>query len=328
MDQAAPATRVTLHASDSRGLVWGYHLPTARALRLADALPEGPVWLHFNLADARARTWLAEESGLGEDAMAVMLETQPRAQLELLPEGLCGTVEDLHHDFHGDPEGFGELRFFIDDTRVISARRHPLKAVDVLHRQLERGEAIESTGAWLEEFVEALTQVFHGTVHSLADQVDALEDEIVGGASTQGQRASLAALRRLIVRFRRHVSANRTALARLRMRRLRSSDDDATRHSLEHLDGVSQDLDLVHERVRLLQEEVASRLAEATNRNLYVLSIVTTALLPATLVTGLWDMNVGGMPWADDSRGFFWATIVVAGSIGLALALLRGSKVV
>jgi zinc transporter len=319
---------VSLHTSDSRGLVWGYQLASARPLRLTEPLPEGPLWLHFNLADARARTWLAEESGLGEDAIATLLEPQPRAQLELIPGGVCGIVEDLHHDFRGDPEGFGELRFVIDDTRVISARRHPLKAVDLLHRRLERGEPIEDTAVWLDEFVEALTQVFHGTVQGLADQVDALEDEIVGGASTQGQRASLAALRRLIVRFRRHVSANRTALARLRARPLRRADDDATRHSLEHLDGVSQDLELVHERVRLLQEEVASRLAEATNRNLYVLSIVTTALLPATLVTGLWGMNVGGMPWADDPLGFLWTTLVVLSSIGLALLLLRGSKVV
>ena len=48
------------------------------------------------------------------------------------------------------------------------------------------------------------------------------------------------------------------------------------------------------ERSRLLQEELRSRLGEATNRNLYLLSVVTTALLPITLITGVFGMNVGG----------------------------------
>jgi zinc transporter len=79
--------------------------------------------------------------------------------------------------------------------------------------------------------------------------------------------------------------------------------------------------------VRLLQEEVSNLLAEATNRNLYVLSIVTTALLPATLITGALGMNVGGLPWTDDLHGFGWAGFSLFVSILLSLALLRGTRV-
>jgi zinc transporter len=314
---------------DSRGLIWGYELGTGRAVGLADASGEAPVWFHLNLADARARTWLTEESGLPEDAIGIFLDPQARVQLQVWPAGLCGVLEDLHHDFHGDPEGFGGVRFFVDARRVISARRHPLKAVDVLHRKLERGAVMASAYEWLDELVEALTEGFAATVHDMGERVDVLEDEIVAGKSTQDQRAQLAGIRRLLVRFRRHVTANRAALGLLRLRGspFRASED-AMRHGLEQLDGVGQDLELVHERVRLLQEEVATLLAEATNRNLYVLSIVTTALLPATLVSGIWGMNVGGVPWADDGHGFVYAFLVVVASIGVSLLLLRGSKVV
>jgi zinc transporter len=76
-----------------------------------------------------------------------------------------------------------------------------------------------------------------------------------------------------------------------------------------------------------LQEEVSGMLAEATNRNLFLLSIVTTALLPATLLTGIWGMNVGGLPWSEDAHGFLWSGLSVLGSIALSLALLRGSRV-
>jgi len=38
--------------------------------------------------------------------------------------------------------------------------------------------------------------------------------------------------------------------------------------------------------------------AQRTNRNLYFLSILTALLMPATLVTGFFGMNTGGLPFA------------------------------
>jgi zinc transporter len=53
----------------------------------------------------------------------------------------------------------------------------------------------------------------------------------------------------------------------------------ALREAIARLDAVGQDLELIQGRARLLEEEIGRRLSEATNRNLFVLSVVTTALL-------------------------------------------------
>jgi len=314
---------------DTGGLIWGYRLDDTRPVTL-DMIEDAsghPLWFHFNLSDGRARKWLSEHAELPPAALALLLDLSPRVRLQVLGPGVVATIVDLHHDFHGDPEGFGELRFYVDERRVISARRHPLKTVDVLHRSVEHGMAIGSTREWLEHFVEGLSRSFGEAVTSLVDQVDELEDEIVAGTH-KDQRATLAGLRRLLVRFRRHLHADRGALAHLRSHGGHdSSQINMLRQALEHLDAVSSDLDLIHERVRLLQDEVAGLLAEATNRNLYVLSIVTTALLPATLLTGFWGMNVGGLPWTEDAHGILWSGLSVLASILLSLALLRGSRV-
>jgi zinc transporter len=329
MPDGAAKIRLDFHPRDSRGLIWGYRLAELLPLSLEQGLEAdgGPVWYHFNLADGRARKWLSEESGMPQQALAIMLEAHPRVRLNMLPQGLVGILEDLHHDFNGDPEGFGELRFYVDERRVISARRHPLKSVDDLQRDHDRMRAIASTSDWMEALVARLAHNFAESVRSLSDRVDTLEDEVVDGKSTQEQRAELASIRRLLVRFRRHVHADRQALQRLRADGHDKNHAQANRQSIDQLEGVAQDLDLVHERVRLLQEEVSNLLAEATNRNLYVLSIVTTALLPATLITGVWGMNVGGIPWADDSHGIVWTGLSVLVSILLSLALLRGMRV-
>jgi zinc transporter len=67
---------------------------------------------------------------------------------------------------------------------------------------------------------------------------------------------------------------------------------------------------------------IAGRLGEATNKNPYLLSIVTTTLLPITLITGIFGMNVGGLPWFDDPRGFAHWMVIIGGAVAIALALI------
>jgi zinc transporter len=79
----------------------------------------------------------------------------------------------------------------------------------------------------------------------------------------------------------------------------------------------------VQERARLLQEEIAARVGEATNRNLFVLSIATTTLLPITLITGIFGMNLQGLPLSQSPHGFGVVMLGIVSAVLLALWLLR-----
>jgi zinc transporter len=98
------------------------------------------------------------------------------------------------------------------------------------------------------------------------------------------------------------------------------------RRELEQLDALLQDLELVQERARLVQEELTSRLNERINRNLYFLSIVTTVFLPITLITGIFGMNVGGLPWTQGNQGFIAVMMVMGLTLGLTLLYLRSQR--
>ncbi|MGB6770250.1 MAG: CorA family divalent cation transporter, partial [Methyloceanibacter sp.] len=62
---------------------------------------------------------------------------------------------------------------------------------------------------------------------------------------------------------------------------------------------------------------------EQTNRSLHVLAIVTTVFLPATLVTGVFGMNVAGLPLTEDKSGFVWAMVLTVGAAAFVYWLLR-----
>jgi zinc transporter len=318
-------TRIEL--PDDRGLIAGFVFGQAQPPvsigwqdfpRLEEAARSGFVWLHFTLTDVRAREWIAHSPILPPEAAEFLLAADPRIRLDRFGAGIFGVLADLHHDFDLDPESLGVVRFYARSGLVISARRHPLRAVDRLRREVIGGVNIASPVIWLAHLLEHLAETFATLITDLGEQVDGIEDRILAGHFHQ-EGAGLGRARRLMSRLRRHLNAERHELADITSQLPSWSDpgdSDELQRAVGRLDSFGQDLDLLYERGRLLQEEIASRLSEATNRNLYVLSIVTTIFLPMTLIVGLFGINVGGMPWLQNAEGFWW---VVLGMLATAV---------
>ena len=61
----------------------------------------------------------------------------------------------------------------------------------------------------------------------------------------------------------------------------------------------------MQERIKLLQEEIAGQINEQNNRSLFVLTVVSVLVLPINIISGLFGMNVGGIPLAEAHDGFW-----------------------
>jgi zinc transporter len=87
--------------------------------------------------------------------------------------------------------------------------------------------------------------------------------------------------------------------------RLRETGDRTTRYV--------EDLDAIRERAAVTQEELNHRMAEQMNKTMYILSIVTGIFLPLGLLTGLFGINIGGMPGVGNHWAFaiFCAVLAV-----------------
>ena len=79
------------------------------------------------------------------------------------------------------------------------------------------------------------------------------------------------------------------------------------------------------EGVKLLQEELAALIDEQNNRSLFVLTIVTVLALPLNIIAGLFGMNVGGIPRAQDPGGF-WALRMEPQGPRQCVTILRSSN--
>ena len=69
---------------------------------------------------------------------------------------------------------------------------------------------------------------------------------------------------------------------------------------------------------------MAAQIANNTNCSLSLLTGVTTLLLPPTFITGLFGMNVKGLPFTDDESGFIYAVAMCAlSSLAMYVAVRR-----
>ncbi len=77
-----------------------------------------------------------------------------------------------------------------------------------------------------------------------------------------------------------------------------------------------KDLDHVRERTGIVDDLIRQRQTNQIARSTYLLSLVATLLLPLGFLTGLFGINVGGIPGADVTWAF-WIVCFLLSALGL-----------
>ena len=83
---------------------------------------------------------------------------------------------------------------------------------------------------------------------------------------------------------------------------------------------IVEELDAARDRLSAMQDHMDTRQAARFGRNSYILSAIAALFLPLGFLTGLFGVNVAGMPGADSPMAF-WQLTGVCVVIGIALWL-------
>ena len=319
--------------SPVEGLVCGYMVDGAGQLlplpadRIDEALEteDCVVWLHFDQTDPTTRTWIEQSPYVPDTAKAVLLSPDSHMRIEPAGSGLTGVVGDLHHEFSQRSDHLDVLRFYLDNDRLISTRREPMTAIDKLQRSLGEGLRMDRPVGLLAQFLHHVTDTLGDIMLDLSDGLDRLEEEVADGRGKDAIER-LNQVRKVAARLRRHMAPQQHTLVGLMARLpgwIGEGEAVLLRNAIERLGALGHDLELVQQRAQLLQEQRSARLMEQTNRNLYILSIVTALALPPTVISGIFGMNLGGMPAMQDPRGFWYGLGFMAVTVIVSLVLLR-----
>lgn len=281
----------------------------------------GFAWLHFSLSAARSTQWLREHAGLPASYFDLLKEGGSSTQVEAGAEHLLAVIQDVDYDFCFEAEQISTLWVCIRDRLMVSARMHPLRSVERLRQDVRGGECFSSPVAVLAHLLVDQAEVLQDIVRKAAARLDTLEEDLLAGHMLP-KRYHLGVLRRVLVRLRRLLSPEPRSIFRLLNRPpawFDAADAADLRTARDEFSEVLDELALVQERAKLLQEELLAHTNEQTNRSVFLLTMVTVVALPINIVAGLLGMNVGGVPLNQDPNGFWVVISLVAFFTGVAV---------
>jgi zinc transporter len=314
------------------GLVWAFRIhadgrpETLPVDAPIDINRDGLLWLHLNLADARATQWIAQAAlPVPDQARAILMSKDSYQQLHTADDSIFGVISDLLRDIDDTADDTGYLRFAMSEHVLVSGRHHALCAVDATRRLLEQGQRVNSVAALLETIVENVAGTMDGVANDLANSLDEIEEQVVSGNS-RDMLQKLGKLRRICVRLHRQLSGLRIVFHRLEQRGVAEMKPALQLRAgklAQRLDDLDHSVVEMRERSRLLQEELHLQIEERGNESLRVLSVLTAMLLPPTLVTGIFGMNTKGLPLTETEGGFFWAAVLIVLSSASAYLIMK-----
>ena len=320
------------YGADPSGLIYGFVFDAEGAgtptgsdealqwLQNPPTEPGGFVWLHFNLSHTASSKWLKDNLQLSDLFHESLTDGSRSTRVELDDDMLVAVVNDVSYDFAFEPSDISTLWLSVGPRLVVSARLQPLRSIDRLRDAVRRGEKVMTPVALLVHLMHDQGDVLINIVRNTTARVDEIEDSLLAGR-LEPKRANLGALRRLLVRLQRLLAPEPAALFRLLRKPpewIGEEDLGDLRQSTEEFNVALSDMAALQERIKLLQEEIAGRVAEANNRSLFVLTIVTVLALPINIIAGLLGMNVGGIPLADHPHGFWWIVALIVSFTAIA----------
>jgi zinc transporter len=318
------------------GLVWAFRFDAqgrGTALPLDAAIVddgEGWIWLHLQLADARARQWAAQDAPVPAAARALLASPDEHQQLQAWDGCIGGVIADLVRELEGATKHVGRVRFAMTDRLMISGRRQPLEGVEATRRAVEQGHPLAAPAALLEAFVEHVAAAIGALADSLNGKLDGVEDRLLAHPA-RDEGTQLARLRRVAVRLHRPLAGLRALFQRLEAASGGGAVDETLRvaaHRLgQRLDALDHEILAIRARARMLQDEISASVTAQLNRNIHVLSIIATVFLPATLVAGIFGMNTKDLWFTDVAGGSVWAVLIAAACSAIVVVALRWLRV-
>ncbi len=283
---------------------WAVELPENILEGLRD---DALAWVHLDAEDSKARDWLNSELGfLDPFVVPALVAEETRPRLTEIGSGILLFLRAVGDD--GEQDDMVGVRLYADQSRIISLQRRGNHAVDTIAEEIRRGEGCKTTGEFVGRLAAKLSKRSDQVVATLDDMMDDTERRLVEDNDPSALRKELSDIRMSAIKLRRYLAPQRETLFQLKsseQKWLSDIDRRSLHESYNRTVRSVEELDAIRERAQIVKDEISTQLGEKLNRNTYVLSLIAAIFLPLGFLTGLFGMNVGGIPGVDEPTAFF-----------------------
>ncbi len=265
-------------------------------------------WVHLDVNDTGSREWLEQElTYLDNIIIDALLAGETRPRILEFEDGVLLILRGVNLNENAQAEDMISVRLWIDQHRIISTQRRPLKATKDIQERLIAGKGPKNSGDFIAMLSTRLFERMEPVFSELDERLDDVEERVMEDPDAK-ERQEITSIRKQTIMFRRYIAPQRDVIAHLRTSEQPWLDQRHKRRLQESLDQVVryiEDLDTIRERAQIVKDELTNALADRMNKNMYVLSVIAAIFLPLGFFTGLMGINIGGMPGVDNANAFW-----------------------
>jgi zinc transporter len=301
---------------------FGYHIAedgTAERMDPVDALGSDAhlVWVHWPTTDEAAEAFFRDHGKLEDYVVDALTAFETRPRCEAFGHGALLNLRGRSEETLATSDPLASIRIWAVKGRVYSASRSPLVAVTEVEKLAQAGD-LHDPGDLITAFATAITSDLDPVVADLGDEVDACEEQL-DVENVFELRRTVTRVRVQAIGFRRFLNPQRAALEKLAALPGDWLGDDDRLHlsaAADRAARMAEELDAIRERSALTHEALTDLRAEQLDTRSLVISIAAMVFLPLTFLTGLYGMNVKGLPYAEEP----WAFDAIMGACALIAA--------
>ena len=274
--------------------------------------------------------YLMEKVALDDLIVDALVEEDTRSRIRVLPDGIMVLLKAMH--LRGEemarPEDMISMRLWLTPDRVISTREADVDPILEIAARLAKGEGPVTSGDFLGDLVEEHLDEVEAQVEMIEDDTAQIA-QLIGNLELEFACPNMADTETRISGFLRHLGPQRPVLETLSTLRHPVLDDRGRARlddGLNRLLRLLETLQSLRDQIAILNDQVSRIQDRRLNRSSYVFAAAATIFLPLGFVTGMFGVNLMGLPLEDSPQGFWILTAICLGlSVGL-LALFRWRK--
>ncbi|MBM3633708.1 MAG: magnesium transporter CorA family protein [Actinobacteria bacterium] len=280
----------------------------------------GLTWLIIEEPTEAETAWLAEHQDFHPlDLEDVLSRRRQRSKIDEYDDYVFLVLHFPRFDKRTGRLQATELNVFIGPGLLIIIPKDPLKPISALWSRCEQRDDArhdymsKGSGFLLYEIVDQMFDYCFPILDKIGFKLDTLEDAIFEGQSHELVR-DISTVKQEIINYRKIIKPQRPTLRMLERAVQRYAPDDLEIYFDDIVDKnerIWDSLENYKEVADALEATNESVITHRLNEMLALLTIISAVILPLTLITGFYGMNIDGLPFARNGLASFIVLVVV-----------------
>ncbi|MFT4171671.1 MAG: magnesium/cobalt transporter CorA [Rhodocyclaceae bacterium] len=285
------------------------------------------LWLNVHgLHDPEVMREIGARFGLHPLVLEDIAHTQQRPKIDDYGDYLYVVLRAFTYDTQTHDAASDQISLVLGKGFVLSFQERPTGLFNPVRERLRKdGGMLRRAGmdALLHALIDVIVDKYFVVAEAISDDIECLEDQIMD-ASAAHPISAINHYKRETLQVRRAIWPTREVLNTLLRQQgtfLKEETQLYFRDIYDHTVHIIDQLDALRDQIGDLLDIHLSTVSNRLNAEVRVLTVVTTMLAPATLVTGFFGMNFQHLPFLNAPGGWEISLVFIL-IAGLALVAL------